>query len=181
MEKFIEVYDNLFEDHFIDNLYNKIFLGQQINYTLVNNITSPDQDFYPGISHVFYNFTNGFKTITPFCAYLSQVLFYFCLKQDINLLKLLNGRLFINFPIIGFTDKKHIHTDLIEDHLVLLYYVNDVDGDTIFFDENNNEIKRVSPKKGRCIFFNGSLLHTGSYPTKNSRAIINYNFIGEKF
>jgi ectoine hydroxylase-related dioxygenase (phytanoyl-CoA dioxygenase family) len=62
---------------------------------------------------------------------------------------------------------------------VCLYYVTDSDGDTIFFDDNENEIKRVSPKKGRIAFFDGTINHCSSNPTKLHRSVINFDFIGE--
>lgn len=68
------------------------------------------------------------------------------------------------------------HVDMQRDHYVLLYYVNDSDGDTIFFDNENKEIKRVSPKRGRFVFFNGKYLHTGSHPYNSDyRIVINYD------
>ena len=46
------------------------------------------------------------------------------------------------------------------------------------FDENENEIKRVTPKRGRYALFNGNILHAGSNPIKsNYRIIINYNMV----
>ena len=44
---------------------------------------------------------------------------------------------------------------------VILYYVNDSDGDTLFFDNKDklNIIKRVSPKKGRVVHFDNNKLH----------------------
>ena len=71
------------------------------------------------------------------------------------------------------------HVDFLDmPHHVLIYYVNDSDGDTIFFDNKENEIQRVKPKRGRYAFFNGNILHAGCNPIKsNYRIIINYNMI----
>ena len=85
----------------------------------------------------------------------------------------------------------NIHIDLAFEHLVVLYYVNDTDGDTFIFDkksdyqninlasvENQNElkvIKRVSPKKGRVLVFDGNRYHSSSGPTKDIRCIINFD------
>ena len=70
------------------------------------------------------------------------------------------------------------HVDNEDPHWVCLYYINDTDGDTLFFENNqinSNIIKRVSPKKGRVVLFDGSLWHCPETPTKRTRAVINYN------
>ena len=84
----------------------------------------------------------------------------------------------------------NIHIDIPFSHLVVLYYVNDTDGDTFIFDKfadldnlksptiNESEstiIKRVSPKKGRALLFDGRRYHSSSGPTKDIRCIINFD------
>ena len=54
-------------------------------------------------------------------------------------------------------------------------------GQTIYYVEEKNEIKRVSPKKGRIVFFEGSMYHCSSRPETKTRAILNFNFQGYKF
>ena len=62
-------------------------------------------------------------------------------------------------------------------HYVAIYYVNDSDGDTILFNKDNTEKARITPKKGRFLVFDGSILHTGSHPIISSkRIVVNYNF-----
>ena len=81
------------------------------------------------------------------------------------------------------------HIDIPNDHWVMLYYVNDSDGDTFIFDqkiEGSTSVdsiqsltvkKRISPKQGRIAIFDGAHLHAGMHPTKNdSRIVINYAF-----
>ena len=68
------------------------------------------------------------------------------------------------------------HKDMDFPHQVMLYYVNDSDGDTFFFDNEGNLLNRISPKKGRLVFFNGDLYHAGSNPVRSKdRMIININ------
>jgi hypothetical protein len=82
------------------------------------------------------------------------------------------------------------HIDYPIDHMVMIYYVNDSDGDTFVFDqrvENLDNIKklnkltvkkRISPKKGRVLIFDGRFLHSGMHPREhNHRIIINFNFL----
>jgi hypothetical protein len=81
------------------------------------------------------------------------------------------------------------HTDSKENHWIMLYYINDSDGDTFIFNEKNKEDepiyniktltvkKRISPKQGRVIIFNGDNLHAGMHPRDNfNRLVINFVF-----
>ena len=81
------------------------------------------------------------------------------------------------------------HVDFHFPHFSTVFYVNDSDGDTIFYDKRAKnqseidqfldlkEIKRVSPKANRLVIFEGDIVHTGSSPNKHkNRIIINSNF-----
>ena len=92
---------------------------------------------------------------------------------------------------------KSIHYDTPLEHLVILYYVNDSDGDTKLFDNklgntyqsnlkvvheiqngnfSNLELtKSISPSQGKIIVFDGSTFHCPGWPTLNNRYTINYN------
>ena len=88
----------------------------------------------------------------------------------------------------------HINSDI--PHLVMLYYVNDSDGDTILYDKTVNDISyrfgedmenygefnvahRITPKKGRILFFDGRVYHAPSSPTKSVRCIVTLDLFGE--
>ena len=79
-------------------------------------------------------------------------------------------------PVANFSVK---HVDNFEPHLVILYYVNDSDGDTFFFgkDINDGISRRITPKKNRAIIFDGLIYHAGSLPTANKRVILNFNLL----
>ena len=95
-------------------------------------------------------------------------------KLEVKWVDVIQARLFITVPHKTTLAHYNPHTDLADEHLALIYYVNDSDGDTVFF-ENDKIVKRVSPKKGRVIVFDGSHLHAGGYPTNVPRCIVNYN------
>jgi hypothetical protein len=67
----------------------------------------------------------------------------------------------------------------------LLYYVNNSDGDTVFYNEKYTgqpldyltEKMRVSPKKGRAVIFDSNQVHAASIPTEKAyRVVINCIF-----
>ena len=74
-------------------------------------------------------------------------------------------------------------------YLTALYYLNDSDGDTYFFNEGLDEINdvkninnlsvlaKVSPKAGRLVIFPSDITHAGSHPINSAyRIVINFNF-----
>ena len=98
--------------------------------------------------------------------------------------KVLQGRSFLQFPLknidTSVVDTPHIDIDEGDEHIVVLYYVIDSDGDTIIYNERTEsdtytEKQRVSPKQGRVVIFEGGQYHTAEQPTKGTRCIVNYN------
>ena len=81
------------------------------------------------------------------------------------------------------------HIDLDYEHKVFLYYVNDSDGDTVFFnefwtaenpatEETLTEQVRINPKKGLGVVFDGFQYHASTSPQINGyRCVINIDFI----
>jgi hypothetical protein len=82
-------------------------------------------------------------------------------------------------------DKPHRHTphidmDLIP-HKVILFYLNESDGDTYFYDKEHKIIDSVTPKENRAVFFDGSLLHSSSKPVEfTKRIVLNINLVDEE-
>ena len=117
-----------------------------------------------------------------------------CKSVDYNYKYIIQGRSFLQLPLKGLSDELDVnHVDRKENHLVILYYVKDSDGDTIIYqnryqnkyysvmfpekEEETKELKRVSPKQGRVVIFDGAFYHTAEQPQKDVRLIINYNVI----
>ena len=82
------------------------------------------------------------------------------------------------------------HTDVPIDHWVLLYYVNESDGDTLMFKETHKDIpffevsdqtlhimSNIEHKMGRGVLFHGSRYHCALPPIESDfRITFNHNF-----
>ena len=109
-----------------------------------------------------------------------QPFYQFCNFRQINILDIIKSRYFFQ-PPVGKNITAAPHVDIYLPHWVFLYYVNDSEGDTVFYNDSGDEIKRVSPKKGRVAFFNGEIYHSATKPKSQSRAVININFKGKLY
>jgi len=118
---------------------------------------------------------------------------------DMQFVKTIRRKINKTSPLNTLYDAtKLMHIDMGDDHIVIIYYINDSDGDTILFTNKKGNsaenikdnfssintddfqlLKRVSPKKGRVLVFNGNLYHYGEYPNKGNRFVINYNTVAK--
>lgn len=117
----------------------------------------------------------------------SQLLLNFCELLNLNdVLKktgLQNKVLRVKSNLLLKTQKtpNTPHIDFSQPHFVLLYYVNDSDGPTTFYEKSEKsfkKIKQVTPKKGRFVLFDGNTYHSSTPPQKNDcRCVININVL----
>lgn len=109
----------------------------------------------------------------------------FCQKHNVNFTAVKRGK--FNITWNAETDLVSPHIDGEYPHWVFLYYINDSDGDTIFYDrtwspdlewgEMHPEFA-VSPKAGRGVLFNGWKFHSPSAPSAgNTRLVLNVTFV----
>ena len=98
-----------------------------------------------------------------------------CAENGIIMKDILLARLYITVPHETTMTHYKAHVDLPTKHLVILYYINDADGATIFYDNHGNVVKEVEPKKGRTVLFDGSILHGGGIPKKGPRCVANFD------
>ena len=94
----------------------------------------------------------------------------------------------VTFPAIGADNDTHgiAHHDVPpyqfdenskEIALTVLYYANESDGDTVFFNRFMQETRRIAPKRGSAVIFDASTFHAGAHPlTYDTRKVINMVF-----
>ena len=70
------------------------------------------------------------------------------------------------------------HVDFDEPGLTTaLYYVNDSDGNTVFFDDTYNMVEEIKPQRGKVVIFDGLTYHASTCPTlTTNRITLNFNY-----
>lgn len=65
-----------------------------------------------------------------------------------------------------------------DEQITAIYYANDSDGDTIFFDNSGKITERITPKKGKLILWKGKIFHAKCSPINSiNRTVINFNLL----
>ena len=137
-----------------------------------------------GFSHYFADMEEGI--ISRFHPLFIKLIQNSCKKINVEKVDILQARSFLQLPTnINKEDVDDAHIDIVTDeesppYFVMLYYVCDSDGDTIIYNEREKSEsytikKRVTPKQGRVVLFDGGFYHTAEQPNKDKRCIINYD------
>ena len=146
-----------------------------------------DSQHRPAMSHQYVEIDDDNDTSEIISVYhhlFTPLLSKACQYLKIPETEVIQGRSFLQWPLVNIdtsvVDLPHIDLDEGEEHIVVLYYVVDSDGDTIIYNERTEspsytEKQRVSPKQGRVVIFEGGQYHTAEQPTKGTRCIVNYN------
>lgn len=176
MKKLIEVHDDWCEVELFNYLENFFLNDSKVPYFYNDNLTvSPKNSknrYKPGFSLGIYPQQKG-SYVTNFT---SQIAKRFCDYRKVKLKKIHFIRSFISLPSGTKSTKDIIHVDLKFPHHVLLYYLRDSEGYTYLFeDDEKTIIKKIKPKKGRVVFFDGSIKHCSSTPIETTRAVINFD------
>jgi hypothetical protein len=138
-----------------------------------------DINYFPsgGFSHVAFNNGKPNSLLFKELLNLNNLMNLIAEKFEATIEEFYRVKLNLTTPIYGYKENNFCspHRDLIIPHHVFLYYINDSDGDTIFFENSEIRVKedlkishRITPKKGSCVLFDGSIYHTQANPIKSS-------------
>jgi hypothetical protein len=183
----ISVVDNFIKPHLQDRL-ERMFVSGDFPYYYGLESVKTDSDYTdtiltntencintPQFSHLFVGgsyVSEEFKHITPISNKLIDIFDVDCY--------LTRCKVNLNTLDVRMEGKHHIpHIDMIqEDQITAIYYVNDSDGDTLFFDRSGEITQRVTPKKGTLVWWKGIKFHAKCSPVKTDhRIVINFNFL----
>lgn len=188
------IVDDFLTDQWASEVFDEIVGGKFLfnDYTVPNELHSYSGELAEKIQNppqfvATYMYSNVLTDGSPaFLPYLFAGVF--AAKTGINTTRILRCKANINLPIDGQTDGSFYtpHVDDpellgLENFVTAIYYVNDSSGDTVFFclDKNGEltELQRVTPKKNRLVYFDGSILHAGSPPISGKRIVLNMDFL----
>jgi len=194
----IQIIDNFISIEFQEEIKHTL-LGHSFPWYFTEDITFgkslvESQNLgqpHPAHAHLFCrnkkSTSNYFDMILPLAHFGSAA-------ADFKFNNVVQCRSFLQYPLSNSFLKKNVdklHIDLPYDHLVVLYYVIDSDGDTLIVDkiregdieeyhhnvEDYKILQRVKPKQGRAVIFDGKYYHTAEQPSKNMRCIINFDIV----
>ena len=185
-------FDFLIIDNAVSKLYQDKIEQEVLNvpWQYQPNIATGNS-YHPNPTMGFYHslFNYG-QPQSPRFHSLFPLLLEACEKGSISFSKLLRVQTFMHVPYQPSDKYDGIHLNSPDPHIVGLYYANDSDGDTVLFDKTTNDIpygqlqdesilkeyQRITPKKGRMVFFNGNRWHSATSPTRKIRCIITFDF-----
>jgi Rps23 Pro-64 3,4-dihydroxylase Tpa1-like proline 4-hydroxylase len=163
-----EIYNLLTCDHF-PWFYNE-------NATNYQNNVSNENTFQ--FVHIFY----GSGRINSDKYQLIQTIMWFFEKETgikIKAIDRVKANLTTRYNMTTKDKLDAVHKDHDDKNfLSLVYYVNDSDGDTIFYDENGNIEHNVTPQANSLVYFKSNISHAGMFPRLNKRKIV-INFVVE--
>jgi 2-oxoglutarate-Fe(II)-dependent oxygenase superfamily protein len=187
----------------IDNVIPKPYQDQleaeasALGWYFHNETARPGVGFartFGGFFHMAFDAASPVPVVSAINALLVPLLFVSVDKANLKFNDLIRVRLGM-FPQTELDAPFHNpHADFYTPHLVGLYYLNDSDGDTVVFNETSDAVSleqsvkyandgrfteqvRISPRKGKMVFFDGRHYHASMHPkTHSHRMVVTFNF-----
>jgi len=193
----IIVIDNVIPKDYSDQIL-RLMTGWDLGWVFNQSMVSPDDDFqnqednHAGFNHFFFEDnepkSQHFNFIYPLVLSITSNT-----KVPVN--RLIRMRANLTLPNKTSKLDWHMpHIDSFFEHWNAIYYVNDCDGDTVIFNETNDNYssgeddivrikngnftvkQRVEPKQGRVVVFPGKYYHSSSWARDSKfRCVININ------
>ena len=126
-----------------------------------------------------HNFADENGIVSKFHPFFLKLIQNSCKKINLKKVEIYSGSATFELP----TFKRDIIDDpytSVKNSICMIYFVSDSDGDLIIYNEKEKSKsytikKKISPKQGRVVLFDGSLYHTAQQPNHNLRCVVNYD------
>lgn len=189
MNDSILILDDVIPEAYADAVENFIFKLNFPWWYQSDSAFGPNSSdtFFPSLNHCLVR--HG-ETVNPSFEFLLPMLYYVSDRINLNFNAVISAKSCLQLPLIMASEDRsnNPHVDVELDHTVILYYVNDSDGETIIYDkiyEKNIDFKkdqlsirqRITPKKGRFLVFNGKYLHNSTTPKYGPRCVLNFDVV----
>lgn len=144
-------------------------------------------DAWPDSSQFVHNLIIGGAWASQYARQILDILRWDVVQREANLPeKIIRMKANLILNLSGAPEHNPPHLDLGEPHTACILYINDTDGDTLFFNRTREQkphygdpsvkvIHRESPKAGDLIVFDGDRYHASSPPKLNGRRAV-FNF-----
>lgn len=183
----IIVIDDVISKTYQDAIEHTMFKGNFPFWYQFDSSFGLAESNFPSFNHAIVQqekvYNNQFFMLLP-------LIYYACEKTNLKFSKVLSAKACIQEQLIMQKEDRinTPHVDLERLHTVVLYYVNDSDGETVIYNQQSLDNKNINidkltvarkviPKKGRVVIFNGNTIHASSTPTKGPRGIVNFDII----
>ena len=186
-----KIIDNVISKGYQDYLEQLLLDSNDLPWFLNKNLNDHNQTDNPSPGLAIQSISDG-KDHGMLALIFRSLAYSLAEKLDISINEIINARTFLQLPggNLSETIVREYHVDYAKPHKVLLYYVNDSDGDTIVLKQkypfSHNRIsgltqgevlQQISPKKGRVVMFDGSHFHSSTVPSKQLRCVINIDVV----
>lgn len=176
LQRYIQVYDYLFPDSLKD-FYELTILGRSGDMGLHPSVPFKCKYEETAVDAAGKAPMSFFHVLKSSAANSEHFDKFFEIPRGYCKAHQLAARIYLVLPYESPHAHGKPHVDFPFPHLVLLYYVNDADGNTVFFDHDHRVVREVEPRKGRLLVFDGALLHGGGIPRRGPRCVVNFNLL----
>ena len=171
MREVIEIEDFLFQEEleFIDREINSSIIPWHWNSASVT-------EKFPFFEHVIVpreeNETDDMRVVSPLYEFFTTIQKRFCTVCEIPMEKIYRQCINLTFPSDG-EEYSEPHTDHEFVHKNMIIYLNDgyEMGETILYNNDLTIGKKIEPKKGKVICFDGSIDHGVRWIPRGRRII----------
>lgn len=185
----IVILDDVISKEYQDYLETTLLDNSELPWFLIRNLNevkaNQDNISLPGLS--IQSISDG-QDHGMLALVFRSLAFNLAEKLGISINEVINARTFLQLPggNLQETVAREYHVDYAKPHKVLLYYVNESDGNTILLKQRypfsynkisgltkGDVLQEIEPKKGRVVMFDGSHFHSSTVPSKHLRCVIN--------